>query len=133
MGCPTQVTFARTALAGRDSCEIGWLLRVQINMAVGKNRLRFNVHGLVITLFPRKLRTGSTVIQSFLPLEKAESYHLTTYIFCQKVTQQPFLFHATKNDRWYHTSSRPLNINAHQMDMTPSMKVRKFFFSTALL
>jgi len=34
MGCPTQVTFARTALAGKDSCEIGLLLRVQINMAL---------------------------------------------------------------------------------------------------
>lgn len=51
MGCPTQVTFARTALAGKDSCEIGWLLRVQINVAIGKNRLRFNVHGLVKILF----------------------------------------------------------------------------------
>ena len=51
MGCPTQVTFARTALAGKDSCEIVWLL--QIDMAVGKNRLRFNVHGLVKILFLR--------------------------------------------------------------------------------
>ena len=39
MGCPTQVTFARTALAGKDSCEIGsWL---QNREAAGKNCLPF--------------------------------------------------------------------------------------------
>ena len=82
-GCPTQVTFARTALAGKDSCEIGTSL--QINVAAGKKSLRFNMPVLFIIFFLRAMNWFDChpIIRT---LEKAESYHLTTYIFYQKVT-----------------------------------------------